>query len=1072
MAKLDITIVPAGAGSGKTHRIETTLKEWIANNTVQPDRVVAVTFTEAAANEMRLRIRQALLRDNHIEEALALDRSYISTVHSFGTRLLRENAFAAKLSPSPRLLNDDEKDFLIRMELARELARSSELELIARDLPRFDYRYNPVAQESAEEVFRSTVGSVIDKLRSLGNRSQDPALVTNAKAWISDIYGDTVATKATARKLHAAIEALLAKFPKNMAEFAKSAAGKSAFDNDQSNLIAARDAIRLMTDWPLWQNLRGMRVKKRGDQVSNSYVELASRVTEAASILPQLDGPLKDSQNHAAALIGGIQVILKRYAETKRRLELLDYSDMVVDAETLFREHPEVCDAFACSIDCVIVDEFQDTNPIQFALLWHIISRGVRTLIVGDPKQAIMRFQGADARLMEALLDYKGIKIDPLRENWRSVPLIMNFVNVVGKGLFGKQYEALAPKLPARAGSALEAIVFSKRPQRGSGISLVTLRASHVAHRIIELLADERTAVYDKRLSAKRRIEPRDIAVLCRTNDGLEAYAVTLRDHGIKVKLDAGDWFSTDEVQILLHAASYAANTSDRHAALFLATSPLGRIPLEAALKSLVNDEPINLPLLARLSALAPSLKPLTLDTQIIRLIAELELYSWALTTSDPTQARANIVKFEASAREFGTAHRDTLAAAGIHGYGIKTFLAWLRHRAETPDLDGQPTTGDDADAVELVTWHSSKGREWPIVVVTQLDNGIEPRLPNQSIGYKGFKDIGEILAVADLRYAPNFAAPEQNANFKEALNPDEQNDARRLLYVVLSRARETLILEWPDYALSGKDTDEIKPSYARLLHVDCGLKIDAAGASCKGNKLPMRLTRITTGELAETIDDGASKPVRREGIGRVAIRRAPIVLPTRPDTISPSLLIQSAEPTATKEIAVHRYAEPIVVPAGLYSDAAEQGTVLHHCVRTLLLRPDLSEALFASVGVSLPEETKTAIKQSASGLRALLDRLGITIIGTEVSILAKRPDGAVMNGLIDLLGRSSKGLFVLDHKSDLIEDPIASASTYFPQLSAYFKGLTSVDSNAGSVDVAINWLSLGAIALFDRSCF
>src|SRR5208282_4556386 len=117
-------------------------------------------------------------------EALALDRSYISTVHSFGTRLLRENAFAAKLSPSPRLLNDDEKDFLIRMELAR----SSELALIARDLPRFDYRYNPVAQEPAEEVFRSTVGTVIDKLRSLGDRSLDPALVTNAKAWISDIY--------------------------------------------------------------------------------------------------------------------------------------------------------------------------------------------------------------------------------------------------------------------------------------------------------------------------------------------------------------------------------------------------------------------------------------------------------------------------------------------------------------------------------------------------------------------------------------------------------------------------------------------------------------------------------------------------------------------------------------------------------------------------------------------------------------------------------------------------------------------------------------------------------------------
>ena len=145
--------------------------------------------------------------------------------------------------------------------------------------------------------------------------------------------------------------------------------------------------------------------------------------------------------------------------------------------------------------------------------------------------------------------------------------------------------------------------------------------------------------------------------------------------------------------------------------------------------------------------------------------------------------------------------------------------------------------------------------------VMSQLDNGIEPRLPSQSIGYKSFKDIGEILAVADLRYAPNFAAPEQNAKFKEALNPEEQNDARRLLYVVLTRARETLILEWPEYALAGKKPEEIKPSYARLLHVDCGLKIDAAGASFKGNKLPMRLTRVMIGELAEmTGDRGASQ--------------------------------------------------------------------------------------------------------------------------------------------------------------------------------------------------------------------
>src|SRR5471032_146994 len=106
MTALDITVVPAGAGSGKTHLIETTLRGWIGEGSVRPDRIVAVTFTEAGASELRQRIRQALLKEGRTEDALSLDRSYVSTIHGFGTRLLRENAFAVGHSPSPRLLTE------------------------------------------------------------------------------------------------------------------------------------------------------------------------------------------------------------------------------------------------------------------------------------------------------------------------------------------------------------------------------------------------------------------------------------------------------------------------------------------------------------------------------------------------------------------------------------------------------------------------------------------------------------------------------------------------------------------------------------------------------------------------------------------------------------------------------------------------------------------------------------------------------------------------------------------------------------------------------------------------------
>src|SRR5437879_9096435 len=116
MTTLDVTVVPAGAGSGKTYYVETTLRDWIIAETVRPERVVAVTFTDSAALEMRQRIRQTLLRAGRTEDALALDRAYISTTHSFGMRLLREYAFAVGASPAPRTMTGDEKDFLLRLE--------------------------------------------------------------------------------------------------------------------------------------------------------------------------------------------------------------------------------------------------------------------------------------------------------------------------------------------------------------------------------------------------------------------------------------------------------------------------------------------------------------------------------------------------------------------------------------------------------------------------------------------------------------------------------------------------------------------------------------------------------------------------------------------------------------------------------------------------------------------------------------------------------------------------------------------------------------------------------------------
>ena len=105
-----LTIIPAGAGSGKTYTIQQQLGEWVSEGAVAPERIVAVTFTEAAASELRERISAKLLDANQTEAALKLDQAYISTIHGFGLRILSEFSFDAGTSPQPRLLNEDEKN--------------------------------------------------------------------------------------------------------------------------------------------------------------------------------------------------------------------------------------------------------------------------------------------------------------------------------------------------------------------------------------------------------------------------------------------------------------------------------------------------------------------------------------------------------------------------------------------------------------------------------------------------------------------------------------------------------------------------------------------------------------------------------------------------------------------------------------------------------------------------------------------------------------------------------------------------------------------------------------------------
>jgi ATP-dependent exoDNAse (exonuclease V) beta subunit len=144
---------------------------------------------------------------------------------------------------------------------------------------------------------------------------------------------------------------------------------------------------------------------------------------QAADVLPTHPGPLTDAKLHLSCLIACAQEVMGAYETRKKALGLIDFADMIAGAERLLRTDPAVRQAVLDEIDCVIIDEFQDTNPVQFALLWQLGARAPRTLLVGDVKQSIMGFQGADPRLSQALAEANPDATQPLDRNWRSTPL-------------------------------------------------------------------------------------------------------------------------------------------------------------------------------------------------------------------------------------------------------------------------------------------------------------------------------------------------------------------------------------------------------------------------------------------------------------------------------------------------------------------------------------------------------------------------------------------------------------------------------------------------------------------------
>jgi ATP-dependent exoDNAse (exonuclease V) beta subunit len=1068
----NLTIVPAGAGSGKTYKVQETLADWIQRGLVQPQRVVAVTFTRSAANDMRQRIRSHLLGKGMVDAAVALGDAWISTIHGFGLRLLKELAFDAGITPHPTELEEAVRSSLVR----RSLARSGGLEALSDDLARYGFRdrWDPQAEEMSygSDVLADTVGKAISKLRSIGGETRMEAIVEHADKVLRDGYGPTQDGELLTRRLEKAVERFLKRFPQDVSpEFSVTHTVQKEVREGYWAIRSAGEKGRLGWDWALWASLCDLkriantRVGKKLPYATE-YDEFLDEVEEAASRLAEHPGPLEDAAAAAKAVLGAAHEGIETYQSEKRRMGALDFADMLSLANEMVGR-PGILEHVAGKFDCLVIDEFQDTNPLEFDLLWKIHRAGVPALIVGDSKQAIMSVQDADHRLFGLLQQRNPDACDPLTNNWRTSPALMEWMNAVSAGLFPATYQALVPRVTTPCNEKpLEVLVPAGSSRKHA--------AAGMASRVAELLRSGE-AIWDRRARKVRSIRGGDIALLCPSNPLCERYAAALRESGIPTRLAEEGWHSSEIVQWMLHALTFVDNPADRHAQLYLAVTWLGQIPLEDALRALLDLREPAPALLEPLRKLSSELRAVPVADLVTALIDRLDLMRKIACFEDAAARRSSLLRLVAEAQAFDAQDPVLMGLLGYHGKGAKTFLAWLSDRCDGRDRDDIPTPRPvEEDAVTVSTWHKSKGLEWPVVALCATDYEWAHKLPKFQVGFGEMESPETVLDGATLDYIPAFDAADTTDRFLQATRSEWKEEVVRMLYVALTRAREKLVLEWHGKA---------KPlALQSLLSEAASLSLDAERSVMRvgATEFPVAVYHGAPPRDPDEVPDNALPAPTFRPNRRVLVDCPGSALPRgEREQVSPSRHDPEGDPGSMPAPAIelpnlrHEQCGPgLALPHGGGEVARAVGTAVHRCFEVLGNRPDLAELLAPEVIPHLGDVTLDEATKAIRKFRTWFEKsMGEATFEAEVPFVSlDEQTRSVVVGTIDLLVKTPSGYWIVDHKTDHVGKGNnaleAKCQEHAPQLELYRKAVER-ETGRPVLGMILHWVRAGVCSVW-----
>lgn len=852
--------VSAGAGSGKTftltQRIMYALRpgskpqgQWADPQVPEPfldsiDQVLAITFTEKAAEELKERIRAALIDEGMDAEAAKVDNAWISTIHGMCSRIIRAHALDLGLDPAFGVA-----------EYAEDLKRAAVEHVLRRAI--------------AEDA--TGAGAYDDLLAAFALENESGSY--SARSLMAILFKVLSAASASVGGLGAFCQVRPA--PSHVAlmeayreialapSYANAEAAQRALDALDAYVGSARDMEALRTCFASCDalSLRGRGMGK-DEKAAVAEVRRERTLFFAESYL----GMKGDALSQLMDLAADVQA---EYEALKAEKSLLDNDDLLTRAYDALKDNPLVRAEFAGKFKMVMVDEFQDTAQQQVELVRLLCGVDGRELCtVGDAQQSIYRFRGADVSVFrrkkkEVERSGQGVSCS-LDVNFRSHADILAYADKIFEGGEGnplgrdflhldscgeatrKGARALVDPTTARRQAVLVAGGSSQE------------RAQHKARAIAERFA---------RLRAREGFAPGDMVILMKRLTDADVYARAVRAAGMPCVVAGGTsvFRQAPEVGAITALLAFLANPDDGQKGLMpLLTSPmfcLGATELLALathidpqagivdsrtltgqvfLSGEIMEEFGELPLLTRArEVLGRAVRRVGNDrvADIVRDVVNESGWLFRLERSGQAQDRAvaaNVLK------ALDIVERESAGHAFAPRLVARAYESHIAHIKESPAA----LNGADEDAVRIMTVHASKGLEFPVVAVAECDGISNDGDALQAVEREGrtywsalpnrfdLADDADMLTVPELdednvtHEVPERAA-EAFAYMKRENRLLDYEEAARLLYVAITRAREVAIL-----AFGVRFATELVPEHptslvgevlSRILPVDQG---------------------------------------------------------------------------------------------------------------------------------------------------------------------------------------------------------------------------------------------------------